>query len=154
MNLTYFTTLKWAYQLHYYLCFRTHRRRQRFLSRESVLEALITEICERHEYHLLECQPHPEQLRSLISLRPDQAVAKVIQTIKTNSSREWNLRFQTAPPLWARGYLARSTGQVRIGAVRNTSNNSQRIMVTNRVYCRQSLNIELLSLSSVETRGF
>lgn len=118
MNLTYFTSLTWAYQLHYYLGFRTHRRRQRFLSSESLLEELVAEICERHEYHLLECQPHPEQLRCLVSLRPHQAVAKVVQTLKTNSSREWNLRFETAPPLWARGYLARSVGQVRIGAVR------------------------------------
>jgi putative transposase len=82
------------------------------------LKEFITEICERHQYHLLECQPHPDQLRSLVSLRPDQAVAKTIQTIKTNSSREWGRRFNSLPPLWARGYLARSVGQVRISAVR------------------------------------
>jgi putative transposase len=118
MNLTPFKSLTWAYQLHYYLCFRTHRRRQCFLSQESFLKDLITEICERHEYHLLECQPHPDQLRSLVSLRPSQCVAKTIQTIKTNSSREWSRRFDLQPPLWARGYLARSVGQVRMNAVR------------------------------------
>jgi putative transposase len=117
MNLTPFTSLTWAYQLHYYLCFRTHRRRQSFLSTESLLKEFITEICERHQYHLLECQSHPDHFRSLVSLRPDQAVAKTIQTIKTNSSREWCKRFELQPPLWARGYLARSVGQVRISAV-------------------------------------
>ena len=118
MNLTPFKSLTWAYQLHYYLCFRTHRRRQSFLSKESLLKEFITEICERHQYHLLEYQSHPDQFRSLVSLRPDQAVAKTIQTIKTNSSREWGRRFNSQPPLWARGYLARSVGQVRISAVR------------------------------------
>ena len=118
MNLTPFTSLTWAYQLHYYLCFRTHRRRQTFLSKESFLKKLITEICERHEYHVLECQPHPNQLRTLVSLRPNQSVAKTIQTIKTNSSREWGRKFASQPPLWARGYLARSVGHVRISAVR------------------------------------
>jgi REP element-mobilizing transposase RayT len=54
MNLTPFKSLTWAYQLHYYLCFRTHRRHQSFLSKESLLKEFITEICERHQYHLLE----------------------------------------------------------------------------------------------------
>src|SRR5258705_10181055 len=118
MNLTPFKSLTWAYQLHYYLCFRTHRRRQSFLSKESLLKEVITEICERHQYPLLECQSHTDQFRSLVRLRPDQAVAKTIQTIKTNSSREWGRRFNSPTPLWARGYLARSVGQVRISAVR------------------------------------
>lgn len=43
----------------------------------------------------------------------------MIQTIKANSSSEWNERFALEPPLWARGYLARSVGQIKIGAVRN-----------------------------------
>ncbi|HJX90392.1 MAG TPA: IS200/IS605 family transposase [Pyrinomonadaceae bacterium] len=118
MNLTVFTSLVWAYQLHYYLCFRTHRRRQIFRSREQSLKALITEICERHEYHLLECQPHAALLRCLVSLRPDQAVAKTIQTLKTNASREWSKQWSLDTPVWARGYLARSVGKVRIDAVR------------------------------------
>ena len=41
-----YTTLTWAYQLHYYLCFRTHRRRQLFSSCDSQMRSthLITEI--------------------------------------------------------------------------------------------------------------
>ena len=118
MILTPFTSLTWAYQLHYYLCFRTHRRRPSFLSRESLLKELIAEICEHHQYHLLECRPYSDQLRSLVSLKPNQAVAKTIQTLKTNSSREWNRQWRLEPPLWARGYLARSVGGVQIEAVR------------------------------------
>jgi REP element-mobilizing transposase RayT len=113
MILTPFKTLTWAYQLHYYLCFRTHRRRQSPQSIES-LKSLLDEICERHDYHLLACKTYPTQLRLLVSLRPNQPVAKVIQTIKSNTSRESKLSAR----LWARGYLAQSVGQVRISAVR------------------------------------
>ena len=112
MFLTPFKTLTWAYQLHYYICFRTHRRRQSLPAIE--LKDLISEICERHEFHLLEFKWYPTQLRLLVSLRPHQPVAKVIQTIKSNSSRELKIR----PRLWARGYFAQSVGKVWISAVR------------------------------------
>jgi len=111
MFLTPFKSLTWAYQLHYYLCFRTHRRRQ---SIEPLLKSLIYEICERHDYHLLAYKSYPAQLRIVVSLHPHQPIAKVIQTIKSNSSRESKLNAR----LWARGYLAQSVGQVRISAVR------------------------------------
>jgi len=45
-------------------------------------------------------------------------VATVIRTLKTNLSRAFCAEFGMAPPLWARGYLARSTGRVRVEAVR------------------------------------
>jgi REP element-mobilizing transposase RayT len=116
MFLTPFKSLTWAYQLHYYICFRTHRRRP--LSNRSDMKELISEICENHQYRLLEYKPYPGQIRLLVSLRPNQCVAKAIQTIKTNSSREWCRSIQLQPPFWARGYLAQSVGQVRIGLVR------------------------------------
>jgi REP element-mobilizing transposase RayT len=120
MYLTPLTSLTWAYQLHYYLCFRTHRRRALFAARSDAdtLTALVGEICDQHDYHLLEQQPYTDQLRCLVSLRPEHAVAKVIQTIKTNSARECGTRLALRAPVWARGYLARSTGRVRIDAVR------------------------------------
>ena len=115
MFLTPFKTLTWAYQLHYYVCFRTHRRSKSLPLIERLLQALLHEICERHGYHLLACKSYPAQLRLLISLRPHQPVAKVIQTIKTNTSRELKLGSR----VWARGYLAQSVGRLRISAVRN-----------------------------------
>lgn len=112
MYLTTYTSLTWAYQLHYYICFRTHRRRESLTA--TVLE-LITEICARHDYHLLECQPACNQVLCLVSLRPTHTISKVVQTLKSNASRELPL----PKPVWARGYLARSVGRVRIDAVRN-----------------------------------
>ncbi len=118
MYLTPFTSLAWAYQLHYYLCFRTHRRRSLFSSRLAQLTELVSEICARHDYHLLECQPHPEQIRCLLSLQPAHRISDVMQTIKTNSSRECSQQFDLAKPVWAHGFLAKSVGRMRISAVR------------------------------------
>jgi putative transposase len=42
----------------------------------------------------------------------------VINTLKSNISREFNAKFGLKPPLWATGYLARSVGRTRIQAVK------------------------------------
>jgi len=118
MFLNPFTSLTWAYQLYYYLCFRTHRRRSLFESKGAQLTELVSGICARHNYHLLECQPHSNQLRCLVSLQPHEPISKVMQTIKTNSSRECSQQFALEKPVWARGFLAKSVGRVRIDPVR------------------------------------
>lgn len=119
MFLTPYTSLTWAYQLHYYICFRTHRRHELFHSeRANALLALIDEIASNHDYHLLKQKAYPNQLRCLLSLKPSQAVSKAVQTLKSNSSRELARQFKLPVPLWARGYLARSSGKVRTSAVR------------------------------------
>jgi putative transposase len=118
MHLEPLTTLNWAWQLHYYLCFRTRSRRQLFHAREETLLKTLHEICARHDYHVLQAKAYPDHVRCLLSLRPAQAIAKVIQTLKANSSRECGVRLSLAPPVWERGYLARSVGRVRIESVK------------------------------------
>jgi len=120
MQLEPFVNLHWAFQLHYVLCFRTNRRRDSFAGNErmALLSDWLTEICGRHEYHLLETEPRADHVRCLVSLRPDHVVSKVIQTVKINLSRESCIAFALTPPVWERGYLARTVGRVRIGAVR------------------------------------
>src|SRR5262249_12656043 len=117
-------TLSWAYQLHYYLCFRTRQCHSVFTGPEHIgaIDAALGEICERHEYHLLQAKVYPDHLRCLVSLRPEQAISKVIQTIKANSARLFDARFSVAPPLWGRGFLARSVGRVRLGVVKQYIN--------------------------------
>lgn len=113
-------TISWAYQLHYYLCFRTRRCRSVFITPEHIeaFDAALREICERHDYHLLQSKVYPDHLRCLLSLRPAQAISKVIQTIKANSARTFDAQFALTPPLWGRGFLARSAGRVRLGVVK------------------------------------
>lgn len=120
MHLQPYTKLDWAYQLHYYLCFQTHRRRSLFAidARTTFLANALTNVCAQHDYHLLKSKIYPDHLRCLISLRPNHAIATVIQKIKTNLSREYGDKFAAAPPLWARGYFARSVGRVRIESVK------------------------------------
>jgi putative transposase len=120
MYLTPFTTLTWAYQLHYYLCFRTHHRRPIFADGQcsNDLRHLVREISTNHDYHLLEQNSYPNQLRCLLSFKPSQTVSKAIQTLKSNSSRELARSFHLPVPVWAKGYLARSSGRVRTSAVR------------------------------------
>jgi putative transposase len=120
MHLEPLTTLSWAYQLHYYLRFRTRSRRSVFAARENadLLVSALSEICQRHDYHLLESKVYPDHLRCLLSLRPAQAISTVIQTIKAKSSRECGAKLALTPPLWERGYLARSVGRARIGTVK------------------------------------
>ncbi len=120
MQLEPLKTISWAYQLHYYICFRTRRCHSVFTTPKHVesLDAALREICERHEYHLLESKVYPDHLRCLLSLRPAQPISKVIQTIKANSARIFGAQFALTPPLWGRGFLARGVGRVRLGIVK------------------------------------
>src|SRR5688500_373053 len=115
MFLTPFTSLTWAYQLQYYVAFRTYRRRPSLAANFTDLSDAFREICKRHDYHLLEFKPEPAQVLCLLSLQPAHTISKVLQTLKSNSSRLVGL----PKPGWARGYLARSVGRMRIAAVRH-----------------------------------
>jgi REP element-mobilizing transposase RayT len=120
MQLTPFTTLHWACQLHYYICFRTHRRRAWFAEARNAetLTGALTEICQRHDYHLLESKVYPDHLRCLLSLRPEQTISTMVQTLKANASRECNRQLGLSAPLWARGYFARGVGRVPLSVVK------------------------------------
>lgn len=118
MYLEPFTSLSWAYQLHYYLCIGTYRHRPTLAASGSRMSDLIAEICARHDYHPLKLKSYPDHVRLLVSLRPNQTISKALQTIKSNASREYCLTADVEPPLSAKGYLARSVGRVRIQAVK------------------------------------
>jgi REP-associated tyrosine transposase len=46
------------------------------------------------------------------------SISTVIQAIKANSARLFNAQFALTPPLWGRGFLARSVGRVRLNLVK------------------------------------
>jgi putative transposase len=120
MHIEPLTTLKWAFQLHYYLCFRTRRLRPVFSNSDRVdlLSSTVSEICQRHDFHLLETKVFQDHLRLLVSLRPTDAISKVVQTIKANSARATASELGLEAPIWGRGYLARSIGRISISAVK------------------------------------
>jgi REP element-mobilizing transposase RayT len=80
---------EFAYQLHYHIGFRTRRCTNVFRDerRAELLRAAIGDISGRNHYRLLEMDVGDCWTRLLVSLRPSHAPAKVVQTLKANSSR-------------------------------------------------------------------
>src|SRR3990172_3668010 len=58
----------------------------------------------------------------LLSLRPEHRISNVLKKLKGESSTALCQQLGIAPPLWARGYLARSAGRVRLKAVKEYLN--------------------------------
>ena len=120
MNPT-FTKLEAAYQLHFYLYFKTYCCRPLFT--EGPVREVITEVtsnvCQREDYHLLEARPSLDHLRLLVSLKPGQAVSRAVKMLKGNLSHELGLRLPETSPWLGRGYYARSSGRVDIETVRS-----------------------------------
>ena len=119
MYLTPYTALEWAYQLHYHICFRTHRRRAWFATNVNYLTAALSQLYDLHGYHELELKVRPTDVQLLLSLRPEHAISDVLKKLKGRSSAILCKELGIAPPMWARGYLARTSGKVRIGAIKN-----------------------------------
>ena len=117
MFLTPFDHLTWAYQLHYHICFRTHRRRDFFAEERirTALEAVANDNC----YHILEIKVRPNDVQLVLSLRPEHRISDVLKKLKGRSSATLCSQLKITAPLWAVGYLARSTGKVRVQAIKH-----------------------------------
>jgi REP-associated tyrosine transposase len=120
MQLEPFKEISWAFQLHYHICFRTHRRKTLFddPSRIAALSQALSDLCQVHDLHLLERDCQPEHVQLVLSLRPSQPISDAMKRLKGRSSAAICPEFGLTPPLWARGYLARSVGRVRVQAVK------------------------------------
>ncbi|HYL98636.1 MAG TPA: IS200/IS605 family transposase [Blastocatellia bacterium] len=171
MQIDPLSDLSWAYQLHHYICFRTHRLRRLFdnSSKQQDMSRALAAICSNHAYHLMKSRTYPDHVRMLISLRPQHATSKVVQTLKSNSATEFGCARSITRPLWGRGYLAISVGKVRIGTVREYLRRqaehhrydqrarppvfryrSERLVPLTAAHCRFDLNYHLVF--STETR--
>lgn len=122
----HFRHLESAYQLHFYLCFKTRYLRPLFRGSEFsiFLGNVVEDVSTRHGYHLLEVQSSPDHLRLLLSLKPEQALSRVVQMFKGNLSRQFGLvypdvlkKYQLSSPL-AAGYFGRSAGKADLETVR------------------------------------
>ena len=118
-----FTTLEAAYQLHFYLYFKTYCSRPLFAepSTREVLSSVTNDVCQREGYHLLEANISADHIRLLISLKPDHTVSRAVNMLKGNLSRELGLRFPakaSAGEWLGKGYFSRSSGKADVEAVR------------------------------------
>ena len=116
-----FKEISWAFQLHYHICFRTHRRKTVFddPSRTAALSQALTDLCKTNDIHLLQKDCQPAHVQLVLSLRPRQLISDVLKRLKGRSSAALCREFALTPPLWARGYLALSAGHVRVEAVKH-----------------------------------
>jgi putative transposase len=71
-----------------------------------------------NDYHRLSLKIRPSDVQLLLSLRPDHQISTVLKKLKGESSRLVCEELGIKPPLWARGYLARSAGRATIKAVK------------------------------------
>lgn len=104
-----------AYQLHYYICLRTKRNRPILTpSVHRSIEEHLNAICDRSRFHLLNSKLRENQIRLLLSLRPEHCVADLVKRIRGNLSRLLCLEYSALEPgkLWSRGYFAKSTGKI------------------------------------------
>jgi len=100
-----------AFQLRYHFGFPTYRRQAKFTSLivEPTIEHL-QQVVTKNQYHLLEYSFHPQVLRCLVSLRPEQTPEGFTRTIKGNLTA--SLRPLGVHNLWSRGIFVRSNGTV------------------------------------------
>jgi len=123
----HFKALKAAYQLHYYICFKTRYLRPLLLASnaQKLVHQTLDDVCAREQLHLLESELTEDHLRLLVSLQPTQTISRVVQMLKGNiqhqfsKSLSYELRLHRVPALWARGYFARSSGKINLDVVRD-----------------------------------
>jgi len=114
------TALEAAYQLHYYLWFKTHYM-QPILSdqpKQEFADTVLANTCSREQLHLLESDIKDTQLRLLLSLKPSQTISEVVRKLKGNLQHHFRKTFDV-PKLLGRGYFARSSGRINLEAARN-----------------------------------
>ena len=109
-----------AFQLHFYLSFKTHYLRPMLTSNaeQSLVRNVLAEVCTREQYHLLETDITPDNLRLLLSMRPEQTVSRAVKMLKGNLAHQFAMAFphqlecNQSKTLWAGGYFAKSSGKV------------------------------------------
>ena len=116
----HFMALEAAYQLHYYLCFKTQFLKPTFKNARAspLVDRVLSEVCNREQYHLLESKLSNEHLRLLVSLQPTQRVADTVKMLKGNLQNHFRKELDING-LWAKGYFARSSGRVDLDRVGN-----------------------------------
>ncbi len=127
MTQAHFKSLESAYQLHFYLAFKTAYLRPllRGQRERNLIGTVLDEVCGRQQYHILHSDVSDNYLRMLLSLKPEQSISHAVRYLKGNLSVNFGRTFeleleqQRTKTLWAKGYFARSSGKVNLEAARN-----------------------------------
>jgi REP element-mobilizing transposase RayT len=127
----HFMALDAAYQLHYYLWFKTHCLRPLLATaeRQTLVQSVLMDVCGRNDYHLLESDSDQKHLRLLLSLQPTQSVSQAVRLVKGNLQHQFGKSFHSEK-LLAKGYFARSSGKVDLERARHYETVKQITTVT------------------------
>ena len=114
-----------AYFIHVHLIFQTWYNQpvlqaaQRLTVRDT-----LAEICDTCEYHLLTQRIRENRVELLLSLKPQHAISRVVQSLKANLSSRLFLQHPDMPAqmgkrrLWARSYKVETTGAATTAQVK------------------------------------
>jgi putative transposase len=113
----HFKALEAAFQLRYYLTFKTQCLKPLFSGAHTLVGDVLTDVCHRRDYHLLDSSIDRDHLRLLVSLQPEQTVSDAVRMLKGNLQNQFRKQLNVGE-LWAKGYFARSSGTVDLQRVR------------------------------------
>lgn len=122
------------YDMKYHLVLVTKYRRKCFTADMlSRLEAITRELCLKWEVDLLEFGGEADHVHLLISLNPTIQPSKLVNSLKTVTSRrlraefhEHLARFYWKPVLWSRAYCLLTAGGAPIELLREYIENQDR----------------------------
>ena len=108
-----------VYQLHYHFIFIPKYRKPVLVGEIGMrLREMIREICRKEDIEILQGHIRPDHVHLLLSVPPQKAPSRVMQTIKGKSSYMMLRDFSGLRKscwgrhLWARGYFVATSGNV------------------------------------------
>lgn len=97
------------------------------------LKQLFSKLCLSQKSELTECNSEADHVHLLVDMAPDIAVSKLVNILKTISSREIRKEFASylkpyywKPVFWKRGYCAVSAGGAPLTVVKQYIENQGR----------------------------
>lgn len=86
------------------------------------LKELIAQICEEHDFELVELEVMPDHVRLLIEVDPQFGIHRAVKLIKGTTSRilrqEFSFLRSRIPTLWTNSYFVSSVGGAPLKAIK------------------------------------
>ena len=108
-----------SYALSYHIIFVTKYRRKTLTDKvKERLEAVLDETLEKWDCELLEFGGEADHAHLLVKANPKVQPSKLVNNLKTVSSRLLRKEFDLPLPLWSRSYCILSTGGAPLEVIR------------------------------------
>ena len=95
------------------------------------LKELVSEICRRYSFDLLELEVMPDHVHLLIEVHPQFGIHKAIKLIKGITSRELRKEFSwlcsRLPSLWTNSYFVSTVGGAPLAVIKQYIENQKKV---------------------------